>query len=99
MVLNSFKIEKLRNQCWNFSKKTFLHHWHTAHRANIAPFGGYDMPLVYASAKNEHLKVKKKLETGQTLFLQDDRRTIRVRVAKDIRPDRTARLPINELIS
>jgi len=41
----------------NLSKKTVLHHWHTAHHANMAPFGGYDMPLWYASAKNEHLAV------------------------------------------
>jgi aminomethyltransferase len=39
------------------SKKTFLHSWHTAHHANMAGFGGYDMPLWYASAKNEHLAV------------------------------------------
>ena len=44
------------------------------------------------------VKVKKKLETGQTLFLQDDRRTIRVRVVKDIRPHRTARRAITEMI-
>ncbi len=44
------------------------------------------------------VKVNKKLEIGQTLFLQDNRRTIRVRVVKDIRPDRTARRPINEMI-
>ncbi len=46
-----------------------------------------------------YVKVKKKLEIGQTLFLQDNRRTIRVRVVKDIRPDRTARRPINKFIS
>ena len=39
------------------SKKTVLHNWHTAHHANMAPFGGYDMPLWYASTKNEHLAV------------------------------------------
>jgi aminomethyltransferase len=44
------------------------------------------------------VKVNKKLESGQTLFLQDHRRTVRVRVVKDIRPDRTARRPINEMI-
>ena len=44
------------------------------------------------------VKVKKKLQTGQTLFLQDSRRTIRVRVVKDIRPDRTARRPIDEML-
>jgi len=44
------------------------------------------------------VKINKILETGQTLFLQDNRRTIRVRVVKDIRPDRTARQPINEMV-
>ena len=44
------------------------------------------------------VKVQKKLEIGQTLFLQDDRRYIRVRVVKDIRPDRTARRPIDDMI-
>jgi aminomethyltransferase len=44
------------------------------------------------------VKVRKKLETGQTLFLQDDRRTIRVRVVKDIRPHRTTRRPIHEML-
>ena len=39
------------------SKKTLLHGWHTAHGANMADFGGYEMPLWYASAKNEHLAV------------------------------------------
>ena len=39
------------------SKKTYLHDWHTAHHAKMPPFGGYDMPLWYASAKNEHLAV------------------------------------------
>jgi hypothetical protein len=48
-------------------KKTILHTWHTAHHANMAPFGGYDMPLWYDSAKN-------------------------------IRPERTARQPINEML-
>jgi aminomethyltransferase len=44
------------------------------------------------------VKVKKKCDTGQTLFLQDNRRTIRVRVVKDIRPDRTARRAIKEML-
>ncbi len=39
------------------SKKTRLHGWHTAHGANMADFGGYEMPLWYSSAKNEHLAV------------------------------------------
>jgi aminomethyltransferase len=38
-------------------KKTRLHPWHTANGATMAGFGGYDMPLWYASAKNEHLSV------------------------------------------
>jgi aminomethyltransferase len=44
------------------------------------------------------VKVRKKLEIGQMLFLQDNRRTIRVRVVNDIRPDRTARRPIDEML-
>ncbi len=38
-------------------KTTPLHDWHTAEGANMADFGGYDMPLWYSSAKNEHLSV------------------------------------------
>jgi aminomethyltransferase len=45
-------------------KTTPLHDWHTAHGANMADFGGYDMPLWYSSAKNEHLSVL----TGTGLF-------------------------------
>ena len=44
------------------------------------------------------VKVHRKLETGQTLFLQDNRRTIRVRVVNDIRPDRSARRGLSEMI-
>jgi len=39
-------------------KKTPLHSWHLAHGANMAPFGGYEMPLWYPSGvKLEHLAV------------------------------------------
>ncbi len=41
----------------NPSKKTLLHGRHTALGATMADFGGYEMPLWYASAKNEHLAV------------------------------------------
>lgn len=37
--------------------KTPLNEWHVANGANMANFGGYDMPLWYTSAKNEHLAV------------------------------------------
>ena len=37
---------------------TLLHEWHLAYGANMAEFGGYDMPLWYPSgAKEEHLAV------------------------------------------
>jgi hypothetical protein len=36
-------------------KPTVLHAWHLAHGAKMESFGGYDMPLWYSSAKNEHL--------------------------------------------
>jgi aminomethyltransferase len=39
------------------TKKTPLHDWHIKNGANMADFGGYDMPLWYTSAKNEHLAV------------------------------------------
>jgi aminomethyltransferase len=39
-------------------KKTLLHSWHIAHGANMALFGGYEMPLWYpAGVKKEHLSV------------------------------------------
>ena len=38
-------------------KTTPLHPWHARHGAKMAPFGGYDMPLWYSSAKDEHLTV------------------------------------------
>ena len=41
----------------NLLKRTILYNWHKRHHANMAPFGGYDMPLWYASPKNEHLAV------------------------------------------
>jgi aminomethyltransferase len=48
------------------SKKTRLHGWHTAHGANMADFGGYEMPLWYSSAKNEHLAVLTQAGTFDT---------------------------------
>lgn len=48
------------------SKKTRLHGWHTAHGANMADFGGYEMPLWYSSAKNEHLAVLTRAGTFDT---------------------------------
>jgi len=38
-------------------KTTPLHSWHRQMGANMAEFGGYEMPLWYSSAKNEHLSV------------------------------------------
>jgi len=41
-------------------KTTPLHQWHLAAGANMADFGGYDMPLWYGTGvKNEHLAVLK----------------------------------------
>ena len=39
------------------TRKTPMHQWHRDHQANMAVFGGYSMPMWYASAKNEHLAV------------------------------------------
>ena len=47
------------------TKKTSLHDWHLKHSANMAVFGGYEMPLWYTSgAKREHLAVL----TGAGMF-------------------------------
>ncbi|PID40532.1 MAG: glycine cleavage system protein T [Proteobacteria bacterium] len=46
------------------SKTTPLHAWHNANGANMADFGGYDMPLWYSSVKDEHLIVL----TGAGIF-------------------------------
>ena len=39
------------------SKTTPLNTWHNNCGANMADFGGYDMPLWYSSVKDEHLAV------------------------------------------
>ena len=39
------------------SKTTPLNAWHRSQNANMADFGGYDMPLWYSSVKDEHLAV------------------------------------------
>lgn len=41
----------------NTSNKTLLHGWHVTHGANMADFGGYEMPLWYLSSKDEHMAV------------------------------------------
>ncbi|MEZ4525842.1 MAG: aminomethyl transferase family protein [Desulfobacterales bacterium] len=38
-------------------RQTLLHKWHISRGAKMSVFGGYDMPLWYASALNEHLAV------------------------------------------
>jgi len=38
-------------------RQTLLHEWHISHGAKMSVFGGYDMPLWYASALKEHLAV------------------------------------------
>lgn len=38
-------------------KRTELNGWHRDQGANMANFGGYDMPLWYSSVKDEHLAV------------------------------------------
>jgi aminomethyltransferase len=45
-------------------KRTPLNSWHRDQGANMADFGGYDMPLWYSSVKDEHLAVL----TGAGLF-------------------------------
>jgi len=45
-------------------KRTPLNSWHREQSANMADFGGYDMPLWYSSVKDEHLAVL----TGAGIF-------------------------------
>ncbi|MBC2715585.1 MAG: aminomethyl transferase family protein [Desulfobacteraceae bacterium] len=45
------------------------------------------------------IKVNTPLIEGQSLIIKDDRRKIKVVVTNDIRPDRTARRPIKEMLS
>ncbi|GAB6904646.1 Glycine cleavage T protein (Aminomethyl transferase) [Desulfosarcina cetonica] len=45
-------------------KQTPLNAWHRRQGANMADFGGYDMPLWYSSVKDEHLAVL----TGAGIF-------------------------------
>jgi len=44
------------------------------------------------------VKVKPKLLPGQIVELKDNRRKIKVMIVDDIRPDRTARRPIKEML-
>lgn len=44
------------------------------------------------------IKVKTKLAVGQTVEIKDNRRKLKVAVTDDIRPDRTARRPIKEML-
>jgi aminomethyltransferase len=44
------------------------------------------------------VKVKSKLALGETIELKDRRRKIKVTIVDDIRPDRTARRPIRDMI-
>jgi len=39
------------------TKQTPMHDWHVSHGASMADFAGYEMPLWYASARNEHQAV------------------------------------------
>jgi aminomethyltransferase len=39
------------------AQTTPLNSWHRSQNANMADFGGYDMPLWYSSVKDEHLSV------------------------------------------
>ena len=53
MALENGNGGEMENQ-----KKTVLHNWHVDHGANMALFGGYDMPLWYKTGvKAEHLAV------------------------------------------
>jgi len=42
------------------------------------------------------VRVRSNLDMGQTVMLKDNRRKIKATIVRDIRPDRTARRPLNE---
>jgi aminomethyltransferase len=44
------------------------------------------------------IKVTKALKPGQIVRLKDKRRTIKVEIVEDIRPDRTARKPLSKFL-
>ncbi len=44
------------------------------------------------------VKVGRKLEYGDMIYLSDGKRKIKVEIRKDIRPDRTARCPLKEML-
>jgi aminomethyltransferase len=44
------------------------------------------------------VKVEQKLDSGDTVFLTDGKRKVKVEIRTDIRPDRTARLPLHQMI-
>jgi aminomethyltransferase len=44
------------------------------------------------------IRVKSQLKPDDAVQIMDKRRKIEVRIVKDIRPDRTARRPIKEMI-
>jgi aminomethyltransferase len=45
------------------------------------------------------VRVADRLEPGQTVRLRDRRREIEVEIVSDIRPDRTARKPLQRFLS
>jgi aminomethyltransferase len=44
------------------------------------------------------IKVNTKMASGQVIEIKDKRRQFEVTIVDDIRPDRTARLPIKEML-
>lgn len=44
------------------------------------------------------VKVGKRLDAGEKIFLSDGKRKIKVEIREDIRPDRTARLPLHKML-
>ena len=44
------------------------------------------------------VKVRTKLNFGETIEIKDNRRKIKVRIVEDVRPDRTARRPVKQMI-
>jgi len=70
------------------------------HDGRVYSIAGPDKPdgFIPKGLSCGFLKVKKRIERGKVVEIDDGRRRIKVMVTADIRPDRTAHRPINEMI-
>ena len=70
------------------------------YEGRIYSIGSFDKPEGFKprGLSCGYVKVNKKLMVGQKITLKDNRRSIDVTIVDDIRPDRTARRPMREMV-